>query len=241
MVKIVVQLAKVVIAVVVSILCFSCGFNAVNGTGNVTTQDRTTSETFTSVSAGKGLDVIIEQGAVTSIKVEADENLQEHIKTEIKGNELTITADVNIGDAQSKKITVVLPQIKSIESAGGSQVSSRGTLREDSIELTSNGGSGLTVTVETRNLKTDTSGGSHTSINGITENLEAHASSGSSIDAENLKTENARAESSSGSTITVNPKRNLTAEASSGSHILYISTPAQLKQSANSGSTVSQK
>ena len=243
MVKVMVHIAKAVVTVVMAFLCFSCGFDfkSIDGDGNVTVKSRTISGSFNSVTAGKGLEVIIEQGAQQSVTVEADDNLHQHIKTELKGNTLEITADTNIGNAQSKKITVVLPQIKSIESAGGSQVSSRGTLKEDSIELTSNGGSGLTVTIETRNLKTDASGGSHTSIKGTTENLEADASSGSSIDAENLKTENVRAESSSGSSITVNPKRNLTAEASSGAHIYYVSTPAQLKQNASSGGGVSQK
>ncbi|MCO6146782.1 head GIN domain-containing protein [Flavobacterium sp. NRK1] len=243
MVKIVVQLAKVVIAVVVSVLCFSCGFdfNVVNGTGNVTTQDRTTSETFNSVSAGRGLEVIIEQGNVTSVKVEADENLQEHIKTTVKGNELTITADVNIGDAESKKVTVVLPEIKKLEAAGGSSVNTKGTIKSDKLKIDASSGSFIEAKIDSGHADCETSSGSSITLMGTTNYLNAKASSGSNIDAAKLNSKKVKSGASSGAHITVNPSLNLSADASSGGHVYYINTPDKLEKDESSGGSVSQK
>jgi len=241
MVKVIVHLAKAVVAVMAALLFSSCGFdlNSLDGDGNVITQDRNVTGTFTAVSAGKGLEVVIEQGQQVSVTVEADTNLQEHIKTELKGATLEITADTNIGHAKAKRITVVMPQIKRIESAGGATVSSKGTLKEDSIEIQSSGGSFCKASLDCRNVKSDSSGGAHTELSGTTQNYEFHASNGATVDAVKLKAENVRAEASSGANATVNPVRNLTAEASSGANINYVTTPEQLKQNANSGGNIS--
>jgi hypothetical protein len=241
MVKVIVHIAKAVVAIVLSLLCLSCGFDfrSVDGNGNVSSQKRPLTETFKSVSASSGLEVIIEQGAEQSVTVEADENLQEHIKIEVKGNELNITSDTNIGNG-TKTITVVMPNIESLSSESSATIKSKSSIKEDSMKLSSSSGSSIQVSVDGRNLECETSSGAHMEVAGKTENLETNASSGGNINARALKAENVRADASSGGETTVNPSRNLTADASSGGKVFYITTPTQIRKKASSGGIVSQ-
>lgn len=241
MVKVIVHITKAIIAVVISLLCLSCGFDfrSVDGSGNVATQTRTVQGTFNSVSASGDLEVIIEQGNQQSVTVEADDNLQEHIKTEVKDGELTIYTDVNIGNG-TKTITVVLPNIESLSSEASAAIKSKNSFRGDSMKLSSSSGSSIEVRLEGRNVECVTSSGAHIEVAGQIENLETSSSSGGNINAKGLKAVNARCDASSGSETTVNPSNNLTADASSGGKIYYTTTPSQLRKNASSGGVVSQ-
>ncbi|ALM50004.1 hypothetical protein AMR72_14505 [Flavobacterium psychrophilum] len=243
MLKIISHITKAIILIVVSVLCFSCGsdFRSVSGDGNVTTQTRPVNSGFDAVSASGGLEVIIEQGSQSIVTVEADGNLQEHIITEVNGNELKIYTDMNIRNASKKKVTIVLPNIIRISAASGSEVINKGTLKSESLTLDSSSGSNLKANIQVRNVKLETSSGSSLEVVGISKTIEAHASSGSSLDAEKLKTGDADAHASSGGSVTINPSTSLKADASSGGSVIYIKAPAKISKKASSGGSVSLK
>jgi hypothetical protein len=241
MVKVIVHISKAIVAVILSLLCLSCGFDfkSVDGDGNVTSQKRQVTGTFTEVSAERGLEVIIQQGSETSVTVNADTNLQQHIKTEVKVNELKITADTNIGNG-TKTITVVMPNIESLSTESSAQIKSENPLNGESMKLSSSSGSNIQVSLNYKKVDCETSSGAHIEVAGQTENLEASSSSGSNINAKALKAEHVKADASSGATTTVNPTKKLAADASSGGKVNYVNTPSELKKNASSGGTVSQ-
>lgn len=245
MIKLVVNLTKVVIAATVALLFGSCNMNMnvgglkkVNGDGNVVTKSRTVSSDFTSVKASNGLDVILVQGLNTEIKVEADANLQEHIKTEIVDGELKIYSDVNIRDAKAKKVFVKLIKLNSLETSSGSSVSSASVLENTSMDFSSSSGSEIDVKVNASTISCKSSSGSEIRINGKADKLETESSSGSSIEAYNLIVKNAIADSSSGSSINLNVSETLTAEASSGSSVTYEKEPKSLNKKVSSGGSI---
>lgn len=245
MIKVIVHIAKAIVAALMSLLLFSCGFEKnfknVDGSGNVITQERPTSKDFKAISVSGGIEVIIEQGNDKSVKVEADDNLQQHIKTEITGDGLSITTDVNIRNAASKKVYVRLPEIESIECSGGAQVTSRQSLKAGTINLSSGSGSSMEVAIDAEHAKCESSSGSSLKINGRAGRLDTESSSGSTLNANKLMANKVTAESSSGSTTIVNPTESLKADASSGSAIYYIKTPGELNKKTSSGGSVAQQ
>jgi len=243
MIKVIFHVAKAAIAVITALLFFSCGmegFKKVDGSGTVITQKRTSEPEFTSVTAESGIEVIIEQGGTRSITVEADDNLQEHIKTEIANGELTISSDVNIRKG-TKKVTVVLPEIKSIESEGGATVSNKNTIKAESIAFSASSGSSMNITVEAENVSGESGSGSSLTLKGKADRLETESGSGSTLNAKGLTAKKVVSESGSGSTTIVNPVEDLSADASSGSTINYVTTPSNLNKKTSSGGTVAQQ
>lgn len=81
-------------------------FNRVNGNRNVVTEDRKANEDFTKVKVSTGLDLYLIQGNSTKITVEADENLQDIIITEVKNGVLKVYSEKNIWRAKSRKVYV---------------------------------------------------------------------------------------------------------------------------------------
>lgn len=244
MIKVVIHLTKIVIAAVVAILFASCtmnigGLKKVDGSGNVVTNKRNISADFTSIKASNGLEIILEQGSNTLVKVEADANLQEHIKTEITDGELKIYSDVNIRNAKSKKVFVRLAKLNSLETSSGASVSSVNVLENTSMDFSSSSGSEIDVKVNAATVSCKSSSGSEIRISGKADKLETESSSGSSIEAQDLIVKNAIADSSSGSSIDLNVSETLTAEASSGSSVTYEKEPKTLNKKVSSGGSVS--
>lgn len=241
MIKVIVHIAKAIIIAVTALLFSSCNFETVDGSGNVTKQARAVTAEFTSIVASEALDVYIEQGVNRSVTVEADDNLQQHIKVEASGTELTISCDANIGSAASKKITIVLPEIAGIEANSSASVKGKTVIKTDNIKLDANSDGQVEVTVIAKNVKGEASSSGTIKVLGTAENLDAEASSGSTFNAGELKALSADVEASSGGSFTVNAIESLAAEASSGGSIRYVTTPKKIDTKSDSGGTVSKQ
>lgn len=243
MIKVIVHVTKAIVAVIASLLFFSCGFDfkQVDGDGNVVTKERKLSGNFTKISAGSGLEVIIEQGNGHAVTVEADSNLHQHIKTEVNNGELEIKSDVNIANATSKKVIVRLPNIESIESGSGCAVTGRNTIKANAIMLSSGSGSNMSVAIEAKNATLESGSGSSLKVTGKVDNLTTDSGSGSNMNARELIAKKVTSEASSGSTTVVNATESLTADASSGGTINYVSTPSNLNKETSSGGSVGQE
>ncbi len=246
MVKFIFQITKIIIAVVMMLLAISCGNNGsflndgLSGNGNVTSSKRTT-ENFDAIEAKTGIKVIIEQTDNYSIEAKTDENLQEHLKTEVANGVLSIYFDENINTAEERTVYVKVPNLKKISSSSGASVESTTTIKSETLDLKSSSGSEMNLRINAKNLSCDSSSGSEIEAKGKAENLRTESSSGSSIILNNLEVANAVCKSSSGSSTKVNPSESLNADASSGSSIKYYSTPKKIAVDESSGASVSKK
>ncbi|WP_165764597.1 head GIN domain-containing protein [Flavobacterium cyanobacteriorum] len=239
MLKILIYTIKIIITATLALLVSSCGYRKIEGTGNVVTKTRPLTG-FNSISAEGGLDIVIEQSSQTSVTVEADENLHQHIKTELKGNTLFISTDADIDNAEAKKVIVQLPLIKGIASEGGVSVEGKNIIKADNIDLDGGGGSMIEISVDAVSVNCESGSGSNIKIHGKTGRLNVDASGGSVISAKGLAAKSVKAEASSGARIYVNASKELVAEASSGSKVLYASTPEKLSKKVSSGGDVAQ-
>jgi hypothetical protein len=218
-------LARMAIALITALFLSSCNFDlnfgsGVTGNSTVAEESRSVTEEFTEVHASEGLDVYVTQSDQFSIEVEADENVIDLIGTDIKDGELRIHCIENIGRA-TKKIYVTLPEITSLESSSGADLSVTETITATDLNLHASSGSDLSIEVEAQDITAHTSSGADIRISGKTQHLKADASSGSDIKAQELLAETCNAEASSGADISVNVSEKLVAVASSGADVKY--------------------
>jgi len=239
-------LIRIVVTSILSLLLFSCNFNmnwnsGVKGNGNVVMETRTVNASFSKIKASEGLSVYLTQGSSEGITVEADENLQELIITEVMDGVLKIHCKEQIGKASSKKVNVNFKSISGITSTSGSSVHATNVITTDNLKLKSSSGSSMRVKVNTNDLTCDSSSGSSLKVSGNTISLTAEASSGSTIKAGDLKAESSEASASSGANLTVNTSKALIAKASSGASVKYYGNPEMLDTDKSSGGSVSQR
>ncbi len=105
-------LTRIIVTSIISLLLLSCNFmTGVDGNGNVVSVEREISSDFNEIKVSQGLDLYITQSDHVSLSIEADENLQDIIMTEVENSVLRIYAAENIRRANSKKIMLNIETI----------------------------------------------------------------------------------------------------------------------------------
>lgn len=235
------SLIKLIIASILGLLITSCNVNfGVRGEGNVQTIERNLNGSYEQIEVSHGLDVYLTQGDTESISVQADENLHDIIKTEIEGDVLKIYAEENISYSEAQKVMVSFKTLSRISASSGSDVYSKNTFNIESIRLTTDSGSDMTINIKAKNIDCGSSSGSDLRLSGSATNLIANASSGSDIKAGDLTVETSRVTASSGADVIVNTTRELHASASSGGDIRYLGNPETVDKTDGVSRTVSQ-
>jgi hypothetical protein len=233
---------KILIVLFFATLLSSCNvnlFNRVNGNRNVTREDRTTKEAFTKVRVSTGLDLYISQGSKNKITVEADENLQEIIITEVLNGELKIYAEKNIWRAKARKIHVTIDNLEALSATSGADVYAKEPIKVTNLKINATSGADIKISVDADSVETNATSGSDIEISGITNNYFSNATSGASIDGYELKSENATVNVTSGANINVFASESINAKATSGGNIDFKGNPKKVDKKSNSGGSIS--
>jgi hypothetical protein len=190
------------------------------GSGNVTTQHYDLSD-FTSISASQGFNVVITQGSSYSVKVAADDNIQQYVDVHKSGSTLYVGLKSGFGISTTQlKVEVTMPNLTNLQLSGGSQAS----------------GQNLTLVI---NLGIDFSGGSRAILTGQAVDLTVSGSGGSNINLQDLQVQNARVDLSGGSQCKVNASGSLDVNLSGGSQLQYKGNPTMGSQDISGGSRIS--
>ncbi|EDP70300.1 hypothetical protein FBALC1_06073 [Flavobacteriales bacterium ALC-1] len=236
-------LVRIIITSILGIIMLSCNFSmnlgqGIDGNRNVVSEDRNISSDFSSIKVSQGLDLYITQSNDVSLSVEADENLHDHIMTEVENGVLRIYTTENIRRAASKRIDLNITDISAIKATSGSDVYSTNTIEAKELELNSTSGADIELSVKTQTLNCHSTSGSDIKISGTTNMLIAEATSGSDIKASGLKAKNSKVKATSGADISVNTSKEITARATSGGDIRYSGNPEKVNKSDSSSGSV---
>lgn len=199
---------------------FSMDFGRVHGSGNVIKETREVAS-FTGIDVGSVFEVTVVAQSDQGIEIEADDNLMPLIQTEVRGGRLHIESDKRFKSATPVRVRISAQNIDQLEVSGAANVSVS-NLKNEAISIESSGGSKVTVSGETVDLKVETSGG-------------AKVLTG------DLVTTNADIDGSGGSLTEVNVTGELRSKISGGSHVKYAGTPVNIITKKSGGARVSQK
>lgn len=214
-------------------------FNGVKGNSNVVTEVRKIDADFNSIDSSHGLQVIVIPSTKPEVSVEADENLQEIIKTEVSNGVLRVYSERNIWQAKSRKVYVKTPVLTSVDASSGSSIRSKSMIKTENFSASSSSGSSINLIINAQAVLVDASSGSNIELEGKAKSIIAEASSGSSIRCGNLNTQDATAKVSSGANIRVHSSSHIKARASSGGGIRYSGNPEYIDRDTSSGGSIS--
>jgi len=203
-----------------------CGFGSftnlsgIEGSGTAKSEQRNVSG-FSKIDAGGAINLEIAFQENYGVSVEADENLLQHIKTEVSGDTLKIHSEGRISPKTKINVKISMPKLSDLDISGAS-TANVANFKADSIDLTASGASKITISGTATSVKTDASGAS-------------------SIDAEKLSVEKADVNSSGASKVIVAPLDDLNADASGASSVYYTGDPKNIKQDASGASSIKKK
>ena len=205
--------------------CDYCFLNeSIYGDGNVVSVKRKVPG-FDGIRVSTGIDVFIKQGASEALKLEADENLHEVIKTEVRNGTLNIYSEVNIRRAKSKKVYVIYKDLNRLRISSAGDITGVNTLKTDELEISLSSAGDLDLDVEAREIDISISSSGDARITGSADYLKADLSSAGDLNAFDLKTRKCRINVSSAGNAKINVSEELNATASSAGDIYYKGNP----------------
>ncbi len=198
-------------------------------------------ENFTQINASTGVDLFVKQGKEVEVIVEADEDIQDKVKTELSGGVLKVYFDGNWFSwfqGKSATVYVTIPEITELSASGGADIKSIGAVKADELIISSSGGADVEISLNASNVVLNCSGGADIFADGSTDFLEARSSGGADIKARQLKAKKVVVSSSGGSDVEVYASREIEASASGGSDVDYYGSPETENVSSSGGSDV---
>jgi hypothetical protein len=206
----------------------SCDYYAftetVYGDGNVVTKIRDLSG-FDGIKVSSGIDVFIKQGNTENLKIKADKNLHEVIKTEVKNNTLYIYSEENIRKAKAKNVYVLYKNLEHIKISSSGDIKGVNTLETDELDISLSSAGDLDLDVKAQEIYISISSSGDANISGEAEYLKASLSSAGDLDAYDLKVKKCRINVSSAGHAKIHVTDELDATASSAGDIYYTGDP----------------
>ena len=222
--------------------CREIAGRRVKGSGNIKTENR--SETgFNSIDVSGAIDVYIKQDSITSVKVEADDNILEYIEVHSDGSTLEIYTENNIRLKPTHKIKVYVSnsEYKDLQVSGASSIHSENEITSpDGLHIDITGASEGRLEVNAPKVSVNLTGASNANIKGKTKDFEGSASGASEIRGFDLLTENADVDASGASSIEVFASVKIAGQASGASSVNYKGN-AQSSVEKSGASSVNKK
>lgn len=166
-------------AVTCAMLLPACNTVSIEASGSIVAETRDVAA-FDEIDASQGVVVrlTVEPGAVPVVTVNYDDNLIDHVVTEVRGDALRLRLDANVNSRQGAEryVEVVVPELESVTVGGGAVISASG--RTDALELAvSSGAVAEMASLDVGRLDVDLSGGAVALVT-ATEAIDGEASGG---------------------------------------------------------------
>ncbi|MER2997445.1 head GIN domain-containing protein [Pontibacter populi] len=196
----------------------------VKGNGTLKTQTRKVAD-FEGIKVSGGFIVEIKQGKQEELRIEAEENLMDNIKSEVKNGVLHLYTEGSFNSRKGIKAFVTVSDLNKIDISGGVKVTGLSTFKANTFDLGMSGGSHVTLAIDANKLDVEMSGGSKVALSGHADDLEMNMSGAASVDTRELIAKRVKVESSGASSVKVHATENLVINASGASHVAYAGSP----------------
>lgn len=213
--------------------------DVIQGEGEVRQEDRPV-EAFDRIDIGGNFKVYFTQEGPTKLVVSAENNLMEHILSEVVNGELRVYSKNRI-QSRNIQLDISSSEIKQIKATAGARITGRNTITTPQLTLLGSAGAQLELEAMVEQLIVNLSAGSKAVLRGEAQEAEYEASAGSRVEAYDLEAKNVHAQGSAGSTLQVHATEKLSAEGSAGTGIYYAGTPVINELNLSAGAAIHQR
>jgi hypothetical protein len=238
--------------------CKKEGIFGQNGKGSTVTEERIISG-FTSVELDIDATLFVTQGSDYSVKVEAQENLMDAIKTEVVGSELRIKEKHCINKHDPIKIYVTMPHIENLtlggsgsiitasrieatyfhaEVAGSGMFIGSDSIIADYCKTTIAGSGNLSLFGRFGNMTTEISGSGNINLKGVGNDNDIEIDGSGDVHAFDLPVKTCSINISGSGNAEVNVSEQLDVNISGSGDVFYYGSPIVSVNTSGSGSVL---
>lgn len=197
----------------------------VRGNGDVEKETRNI-RSFDAIDISSAFDVELTQSNNESLVIEADENVMDHIYTEVVGGTLKIYTKGNIRNVKTMKAYISFKMISEIEVSGACDIVGMNKMKFNEFSFDASGASEIELSFTATNVELDLSGASEINFSGYADVLEIDASGAVDIRALDFEVKNCEIDASGACTVKVFVTEDLEIEASGATTIRYKGRPS---------------
>lgn len=182
---------------------------------------------FTGIKAGNSFEILLSPKNENSVQVNAPENLQPQIKTEVKNGILVISEEGNLKTDKDIVISIGVKSINSISISGAANLKTENQINCDKIFIESNGAGDVYMNLKANEIHTENSGAGDITLEGQTQKLESAISGAGALKATDLEADKANIKVSGAGDAKVYVKQILDADVSGAGSIIYKGNPLE--------------
>ncbi len=198
---------------------------------------------FTGIKVGGAFNVVLNQTNSTKLVVEAEEDLHDDIRTEVKGGVLHV--DMKWDWKWNKKhenitLYININKLDYLNVSGAADLTAESSLRVDDLELECSGAGDITLSVSANSLDVTVSGAGDLRIDGSTDRQKVKLSGAGDYKAGDLKSKYTYAKASGAGSITVHASDEIEAFASGAASVKYYGNPEKERTSSSGAGSIRQ-
>lgn len=226
---------NLIVTIFITLLCVTTiqaqwwqGTKKVNGNGNMTTQSRTVSN-YESVALTGSMDVILVKGREGNLKIEAEENLQRHIITEVSGGKLKISVEkgYSLNPSRNHDIVITVPftDIERVSLTGSGDIRSSDLVTADDFSINITGSGNVKLPLKAKNTSANITGSGDIDLKGSSVDFDCKVTGSGDISAFDFQCENVQATVTGSGDIQVYASESLKASTPGSGDIEYRGNP----------------
>jgi hypothetical protein len=175
--------------------------------------------------------VVLASGPEQKVEVEAEEDLQSRVRTEVQGGVLVVGlrwwlgALLRVPELREVVVRVTVPELREVRLSGAGQVRSEAPLQVGDLELRLSGAGHVALELAGRRVEARLSGAGAVELSGTAEELEIRLSGAGAVQAEHLSARRVRVRTSGAGECRVQASETLEAEVSGAGSVRYRGNP----------------
>ena len=175
--------------------------------------------------------VVLVSGPEQKVEVEAEEDLQSRVRTEVQGGVLMIGlrwwlgALLRVPELADVLVRVTVPELREVRLSGAGQVRSEGPLRVGDLDLRLSGAGRLLLELTAERVLARLSGAGAVELSGTAAELEIRLSGAGAVQAERLEARRVRIRASGAGECRVQAAETLEVEVSGAGSVRYRGNP----------------
>ncbi len=197
----------------------------VRGNGDVEKETRNINS-FDAIDISSAFEVELTQSGSESLVIEADENILEHIYTEVVGGTLKIYTKGNIRNINTMKAYISFKMIEELELSGACEVKGMNKMKFNDFVIDASGACEVNLNLTARKMSLDLSGATEIYLVGFADEFIIDISGASEIKALDFEVKNCEVDASGASSIKIFATENIEIEASGATTVRYKGKPS---------------
>jgi len=208
---------------------------AINGEGDVIKRTLDVDK-FHGIVLGFSGDIYLTQGSSQSVEVEAQANIIENIKTEVKDGVWRVNFKRNVRNAKNVKVYVTMTELTRAGLSGSGEMSMTNTFKNlNDVKLSLSGSGNLKASIEAADVSTRISGSGSIYVEGSARSNDIHISGSGDVKASDFEVNTCEIHISGSGNTSVNVMESLEGYVSGSGDISYKGSPNVKTKISGSG------